>query len=154
MLGEEADRASPTTQKEHAMTSRPATFLRNVLLVDAATCVASGVPMTLGSAPIAGLTAIPSHLLFYAGLSLFPIAAFMAVTATRPVISRLAVWVIIDGNVLWVAGSLWLMAGSSIAPNGLGHAFIGAQAFAVAALAALEVAGLRRHSPVLSNMAV
>jgi hypothetical protein len=138
--------------KEHAMTSRPANFLRNVLLVDAATCVASGVLMTLGSAPIAGLTAIPSALLLYAGLSLFPIAAFMAVTATRPVISRLAVWLIIDGNVLWVAGSLWIMVG--FAPNALGHAFIGAQALAVAILATLEVAGLRRHSPMLSNMAI
>jgi hypothetical protein len=136
------------------MTSRPANFLRNVLLVDAATCVASGVLMTLGSAPIAGLTAIPSALLFSAGLSLFPIAAFMAVTATRPVISRLAVWLIIDGNVLWAAGSLWLMVGSTIAPNALGHAFIGAQALAVALLAALEYAGLRRHSPMLSNMAI
>jgi len=38
------------------MTSRPANFLRNVLFVDAATCVASGLLMTLGSAPIAGLT--------------------------------------------------------------------------------------------------
>jgi hypothetical protein len=135
------------------MTSRP-NFLRTVLLVDAATCVASGVLMTLGSAPIAGLTAIPPALLLYAGLSLFPIAAFMAVTATRPVISRLAVWLIIDGNVLWVAGSLWLMLGGAIAPTALGHAFIGAQALAVAVLAVLEYAGLRRHSPALSNMVI
>jgi hypothetical protein len=140
--------------KEHAMMSRPANFLRTVLLVDAATCVASGVLMTLGSAPTAGLTAIPPALLLYAGLSLFPIAAFMAVTATRPVISRVAVWLIIDGNVAWVVGSLWLMVGSAIAPNALGHAFIGAQALAVAVLAALEYAGLRGHSAALSNMAI
>jgi len=136
------------------MISRPANFLRNVLLVDAATCVASGILMTLGSGPIASLTAIPPALLLYAGLSLFPIAGFMAVTATRPVISRLAVWLIIDGNVLWVAGSLWLMVGSPIAPTAVGYAFIGVQALAVAILAAFEYAGLRRHSPVLSDLAI
>ena len=134
------------------MTFRADTFLRNVLLVDAATCVASGVLMTLGSGLIASLTAIPPALVLYAGLSLFPIAAFMTVTATRPVIPRPAVWLIIDGNVLWVAGSVWLMVGSAIAPNALGHTFIGAQAVTVAILAALEYAGLRRHAPV-SGMA-
>jgi hypothetical protein len=154
MLGEEADRGFLNPSKEHAMISRSANFLRSVLLVDAATCVASGVLMTLGSGPIASVTAIPPALLLYAGLSLFPIAAFMAVTATRPVIPRLAVWLIIDGNVLWVAGSLWLMVGSTIAPTALGHAFIGAQALAVAVLAALEYAGLRRPSSALSDLAI
>ena|SRR5215211_30632 len=130
------------------MISRPANFLRNVLLVDAATCVASGILMTLGSGPIASLTAIPPALLLYAGLSLIPVAAFMTMTATRPVISRLAVWLIIDGNVLWVAGSLWLMVGSPIAPTAISYAFIGVQALAVAILAAFRI---RRPAPAFAR---
>jgi hypothetical protein len=51
---------------------------------------------------------------------------------------------VIGGNVLWVIGSVALMVGGWIAPNRLGYAFIGAQAVAVAVLAALELAALRR----------
>jgi hypothetical protein len=45
-------------------------FLRTVLLIDAATCVATGLLMTLGADIVAGLTAVPAPLLLYAGLSL------------------------------------------------------------------------------------
>jgi hypothetical protein len=127
------------------MISRPANSLRTLLIVDAATCVASGALMTLGSAWLAALTAIPSALLLYAGLGLFPIAAFMAVVATAATMSRLFVSLIIFGNVLWVVGSLWIMVGGWVAPNALGHAFIAAQALAVTALAALEHIALRRQ---------
>jgi hypothetical protein len=54
------------------------------------------------------------------------------------------VWAVIVGNVGWIAGSLWLLSGGNIAPNGLGHAFVLAQAFAVAILVQLEVMGVRR----------
>ena len=47
-----------------------AKFLRTVLLIDAATCVATGLLMTLGADIVAGLTAVPAPLLLYAGLSL------------------------------------------------------------------------------------
>ena len=67
---------------------------------------------------------------------------------------RPAVWLIIDGNVLWVAGSLWLMVGGTIAATGVGTAFIAAQSFAVAVLAGLEYAGLRRQPHALSDVAV
>jgi len=130
--------------------THPADFLRTVLIVDAATCVASGLLMTLGATFLSGLTAIPSGLLLYAGLSLFPIAAFMAVTATRPVLFRPAVWLIIAGNALWVVASVLIMLDGFVAPNGLGYAFIIAQAVAVGVLAELEFMGLRRHVAALS----
>jgi hypothetical protein len=124
------------------------TFLRNVLLVDAATCAAAGLLMTFGAATVAQITAIPSALLLYAGASLFPIAAFMAVTATRSFISPTAVWLIIAGNILWVVASVCLMIGNWIAPNALGYAFIALQAFAVAVLAKLEHDGLQQSATV------
>ena len=119
-------------------------FLRTVLLIDAVTCAATGLLMTLGADIVARLTAIPAALLLYAGLSLFPVAAFIAVVGTRESIAPLAVWVVIVGNALWVAGSALLLFGEMIAPNALGYIFIAAQAAAVAVLAELEYFGLRQ----------
>jgi hypothetical protein len=119
-------------------------FLRIVLLVDAATCAATGLLMTLGGDILARLTAIPEPLLRYAGMSLFPLAIFIALVGTRESIAPAAVWVVIIGNALWVTGSALLLFGVMIAPNALGYVVIGAQAAAVALLAELEYFGLRK----------
>jgi hypothetical protein len=131
--------------KEHSMSiTHSAKFLRTVLLIDAATCVATGLLMTLGADIVAGLTAIPAPLLLYAGLSLFPVAIFIGLVGTRETLAPPAVWVVIVGNALWVAGSVLLLFGGMIAPNAWGYVFIGAQAAAVAVLAELEYFGLRQ----------
>jgi hypothetical protein len=72
-------------------------FLRTVLLVDAATCLATGLLMTAGADPLAGLMQIPADLLFYAGASLFPIAAFIALVGTRQAPPPVGVWLVIVG---------------------------------------------------------
>src|SRR5262245_45812074 len=126
-----------------AIWNRPG-FLRSVLLVDAATCVATGLLMTAGSSIVADVTHLPADLLVSAGLSLFPIAAFIAFVATRALTSPFGVWAVIVGNVGWVLGSIWLLFSGTIAPNGLGDAFVLAQAFAVAILVQLEIMGVRR----------
>jgi hypothetical protein len=125
------------------MTPRSFLTLRNLLLIDAATCSAMGGLLVLGSAPVGQLTQIPSSLLFYVGLSLFPIAAFMAFVAARPVSNPTATWLIIIGNGLWVVGSVLLLTSGWIAPNYLGFGFIAAQAVLVALLATLEHRALR-----------
>lgn len=117
-------------------------FLRRVLLVDAATCVVAGLVMAVGAKFVNGLTAIPTGLLLPAGLILFPIAAFMVFVATRARLSRAAVWLVVIGNAGWVAASLYLMLGNAIAPDGLGQLFIGAQALAVVLLTLLEYRGV------------
>ncbi len=122
----------------------PARFLRTVLLIDAATCVATGLLMALGADFVAGLTAVPTPLLRYAGLSLFPVAAFIALVGTRDSLAPPAVFVVIAGNALWVAGSVLLLISGLIAPNVLGYVFVGGQAAAVAVLAELEYFGLRQ----------
>jgi hypothetical protein len=118
-------------------------LLRNVLLLDAATCLLTGAMLTFGARVLAQLTAIPTTLLLYAGVSLIPIAAFMAVTAMRAVLLPLGVWIVIVGNALWVAASVGLMIGPWIAPNAWGYAFIAAQAAAVAVLTKLELDGTK-----------
>lgn len=124
------------------------TALQNVLLLDAATCVAAGVLMAFGSNFVAGFTGIPTSLLFWAGSVLFPIAALMVYAGVQATPSRPLVWLIILGNIGWVAASLALFA--IIAPNGLGYAFITAQAAAVAMLALLEHGALQRYGAAIA----
>lgn len=121
-------------------------FLRNVLFVDAASGLASAALMAGGAQTLSALTAIPAGLLFVAGLSLIPVAAFMAWVGSRPRIPAAGVWTIIVGNIAWVLASLFLLFGSVIQPNGYGVAFIALQAVFVGVMAELETIGVRRPS--------
>ncbi|WP_308365818.1 MULTISPECIES: hypothetical protein [unclassified Microbulbifer] len=116
--------------------------LRQILLADAVTCAAMGILLTLAHDSIGSLTQIPELLLIYAGFSLFPIAVFMLLVALFWLHRPPAVWLVIAGNGLWVAGSLALISGL-ISVNIFGIAFIGIQALAVAALAWLEFVALK-----------
>ena len=118
-------------------------FLRTVLRIDAATCIATGLLMTLGTKPLSSLTQLPPGLLSAAGLSLFPIAAFIVFVAARAPVWPFGVWLIIIGNVGWVLASVGLLLAGAVSPNALGVAFVIAQAVAVAVLATLEVMGVR-----------
>ncbi len=111
--------------------------LKTLIGADALTCAAMGTVLLAGSTAISPVTQIPQPLLHYAGLSLFPIAAFMALTviASTP---RWAVNLVILGNLLWVLASVLLPAGGFIAPNALGWVFLIGQAAIVALLAKLE----------------
>ncbi|MGL4234756.1 hypothetical protein [Tabrizicola sp.] len=110
--------------------------LARILNFDALTCAAMGLFLLLGSGPIAGITAIPATLLFYAGAILIPIAIYMALVARAGTGSPLAVWLVILGNLGWVVASVALFG--VIAPNGLGVALILGQAAVVGLLAWLE----------------
>jgi hypothetical protein len=110
--------------------------LARILTLDAATCAAMGLLLVLAAGPIAGITAIPATLLIWAGALLLPIAAYMALVARIGTGSALAVWLVILGNLGWVATSLALFG--FIAPNGLGTLLILAQALVVGVLAWLE----------------
>lgn len=116
--------------------------IQNVLLLDAATCVVVGSLMAFGSNFVASLTGIPAPLLYWAGLILFPVAALMIYAGLQASPSRPIVWLIVLGNIGWVAASLGVLA--FIAPNTLGTIFILAQAAAVAVLALLEHNALQR----------
>ena len=119
-------------------------FVRRVLFVDAATCVATGLFLALLAVPLAPVLGLDANLLLYAGLALLPIAAFIAWVATRERISPAGVWLVIIGNGLWVLASLALLF--AVSPTPLGYAFVIAQALVVAALAEFEYVGLRKAS--------
>jgi hypothetical protein len=122
-------------------TMHRSTFLRCVLLIDAATCAAIGALLTLDGGALAPLFGLAAVLLRCSGISLLPIAAFMVWVATRERLPRAGVWVVIMGNAGWVAGSAALLL--AVAATPIGGAFVVAQALGTAVLAALEYVGLR-----------
>jgi hypothetical protein len=122
-------------------TSHP-NFLRHVLWADAVTSGATGLAMIAGAGVLERLLGLPSALMREGGIILVPFAVFVAVVASRPQISRGAVWMVIAANAAWVIGSFGLIVGG-VATSTLGYGFVIAQALAVAILAELEYAGLR-----------
>jgi hypothetical protein len=119
-------------------------FLRRILFTDAATCAVCGLFMVATAAPFGEATRIPRELLVYAGVTLFPIAAFMAFVASRAARSMLAVRAVVVGNLAWAAASFWLMASGVIAPTWLGQLFLAGQALVVLVLTTCEAIALRR----------
>src|SRR4051812_48125639 len=119
-------------------------FLRRILALDALSCLAMGLLMGLGAAPLAPLFGLSESLIRIAGLLLLPLAAFIAWLASRPAPPRALVWVVILGNLGWAAESFALVGQSQPAITALGGAFVSAQALAVLGLGALEYAGLRK----------
>ena len=125
-------------------------FLRNLLLLDATTSFGAAVVMAAGASFLAPLLALPSGLLFWAGVALFPFAAMLVLLARRSEVSRIAMIDIAAINVLWVAASFGIMLGGLVQPNLLGALFITAQALAVALFAILQIGVLRRTSAVVA----
>ena len=110
-------------------------MLRPILAFDAATCAAMGLLLALAAEPVAAITALPVPLLREAGILLLPFAAFVLWAAKRG--GGWPVQAVIAANLAWVTASLALIA-SPWSGNALGVAFVGAQAAAVALLAALQ----------------
>ena len=119
-------------------------FLRRVLALDSASCLALGLLLALGAAPIAGLFGLGERLLFGAGLLLLPLAAFIAWLASRPAPPSALVWIVIVGNLAWTAESFLLISTEAGTITALGTAFVAAQAIAVLGVSLLEYIGLRR----------
>ena len=123
---------------------RTSTFLRRVLFADAATCVAAGLLLMLGSGLLERLLGLPAELSRYAGVSLLPFAALLVYLASRENLSPPSVWAVIVLNALWTAESFLLLLTGWVAPTEPGYAFVVAQALGVAGFAGLEYFGLRK----------
>jgi hypothetical protein len=130
---------------------RTSTFLRWVLFADAATCIATGLLMTLGSGQLGEYLGLPAGLLRYSGISLLPFAALLIYLATRENLSSPVVWTVIVLNALWAIQSILLLLTGWVAPTELGSTFVVAQALGVAAFALLEYFGLKRLETTSSN---
>ncbi len=123
---------------------RISAFLKWVLLVDAATCLTSGLLLMLGSATLQKFLGLPAELLVYSGVSLLPFAAWLVYLATREVLSQAVIWLVITLNALWAIDSIVLLLTGWVLPTELGYTFVIGQALAVALFAGLQYLGLRK----------
>lgn len=132
------------------MTARTAPAIRPLRLllgVDSASCLASGVLLTAASPWLPGLLNLPNALLVPAGVFLLGFGAWLGLLASGRGLTRAAVRTVVGVNAAWVAATGALGLGFLVDPNGFGTAFLLVQAAAVAGLAALQAAALRRMDP-------
>ena len=120
------------------------TFLRRVLALDAVTSGAMGALAVLAQGPLSSMLGLSASLLFWAGLSLLPFAAFVGWLATRELPPRAGVWAVVLINAFWVIDSFVLLASAWPDLTLLGKVFVLFQAVFVAVLAELQFFGLRR----------
>ena len=118
------------------------TFLKRVLTLDAASCLAMGLLLTLGAGALAPMFGIDRQIVGGAGLALIPIGLFILWLGTRQAAAPAFVYLVIAGDIAWSVESVVLIANADkITP--LGIAFVGVQAAAVAGLSLLEWIGVR-----------
>lgn len=122
--------------------------IRTLLLLDAATCFATGLLLLVATGLVSNLTGLPPVLLVAGGAILMPIALLMALLARHASPPVPGVVAIVALNLAWVVGCLAAIAFAG--PTLLGVAFLAVQALAVTGFAWAEwrVGIGRRSSPV------
>jgi hypothetical protein len=121
-------------------------YLKKVLLADAAISGAAAVAMMAGSTFLTPLLGLPAELLFWAGAALIPFVAGLALIIRQNQVSAGVIVAVIVINIAWVLASLIVAFGPTFATTFFGKVFVLAQAAAVALLAELQIIGLRRAS--------
>lgn len=114
---------------------------RQLLLIDAATCLAAGLLLTFGAGLLEPLLGLPSWLLLPAGIILFPCTLFAAWAGRRVGVSTGPAKLMIALNLSWVVVSLGLLTLGWTTPLGTG--FVLVQALAVAGISTAQIVSLR-----------
>jgi len=122
-------------------------FLRNVLLVDAATGLGSGLLQLSFAGTLASMLGLPAALLTGTGAFLLAFAAALAFLATRQPVPRKPVGLVVAGNLGWAAGCIALLASGAYPLTALGTTYLLMHAATVVILAELEWMGLRQTPP-------
>ena len=119
--------------------------LRTLLAIDAATCALMGTALLAAPQALGEALGLPTALVGWAGVLLFPCALLMLVAALPRATPPALAWLVVIGNGAWVLASL-AVATVVFTPTVLGVAFVLAQAIAVAVIAALEYRALPRRA--------
>ena len=122
-------------------------FLRNVLRVDALSCIACGALQVAFPAAMARLLNLPEGLIAYTGEFLLVYAAVVAFVSTRNSFPRGVIWTLVAGNVGWALACVLLLVSGGVSPSMPGVAYVVMQALTVAVLAELQYFGVRRAAP-------
>lgn len=124
--------------------------LRRLLILDGFSCLLLGALLCAMPDTLAPLSGLPEALLRGAGLLLFPCAALMFGAALPSRTLPAMAWLIVLGNVGWIAASLAVLAlNRGVTP--LGEALVLGQAAVVAVVAWLEYRALRTPKLVLAS---
>lgn len=121
-------------------------LLRLALTADAAACGVMGAGLALAGVALDDVLGIPTGWLIALGVMLIGIAAGIGWVATRPTIGANAGWLVIAGNLAWVAASVVTVVAGFWPLTVAGTVVVIAQAVAVLALVDLEYMGLRRQT--------
>lgn len=120
------------------------TFLRTVIALDAAACGVMGAAFAFDAGWLAGPLGLSPALMQPVGFFLLPYAGLLAWMATRPSLSRAAVWALVGFNILWAVESIALVALGWAQPTTLGLAVVVGQAVAALIVAELQYLSLRK----------
>ena len=118
-------------------------FLRAVLKLDAASCLALAAIAIPGAATLSGPLGIEPAILRGAAISLVPIGLFILWLGTRRQAPPAAAFLVILGNIGWAAASL-ATAADLPGITTLGSLMVAGQGLFVLGLAALEWRGVRQ----------
>jgi hypothetical protein len=124
------------------------TFLRRVLIADAALTGATALLLVAATPMLADLLGLPEGLLRGAGVSLIPFVALLVYLLRKDSLPRPAVWFVVACNALWAIDSILLLFTNWVDPTLVGHVFVVFQALVVGALAEAQYVGLRRWAVV------
>jgi hypothetical protein len=119
-------------------------LLRKALWLDVLSSGAMALVLLLAAAALASLLGLDTALLRSVGVSFMPFVAFVAWTASREAIPRIAAAWVVGLNAVWVVGCLAIALIGWLQPTTLGTVFIVAQALFVGVMAALQWLGLKR----------
>ena len=119
--------------------------LRNVLLLDAVLTGVNGLVYLAAAAALATLLGPSTAVIVGLGVFMLAYAAAAAWLGTRRPVSRLAVGLIADGNILWAVASATVVAFGWLDLTSAGTVWTLMQAALVAAFAALQLAAVRRR---------
>ncbi|SHH19115.1 hypothetical protein [Massilia sp. CF038] len=123
-------------------TIQPSPLLKWSLLADAIACAPLALLQVTVPDWLARQTAIPASLLTGSGAFLLLYTALLLILASRPVVWKSLIDLIIVGNLGWAIACMGLLVAGPFAATTLGGAYLVLQTLAVVALAVLEWRGL------------
>ncbi|MCT2584956.1 hypothetical protein [Actinophytocola gossypii] len=124
---------------------RTTQLLRLALTFDGVATGLSGVALLALGAVLDGPLGVPAPALFGAGAFFLGWGAFVLFLGTRPVVDRRGAVTVVVVNLLAALDSVLLVATGLLDLTTLGSAVVLALAVAMAALAALQIQGLRQN---------
>lgn len=118
--------------------------LKNVLLLDAVLTGANGLVYVVGATVLDSQLGPSPAVIVGLGIFMLAYASAAALLGTRRPVSRLAVGLIADGNIVWALASVLVLVFGWLGLTSAGTVWTLMQAALVAGFAALQMMALRR----------